>query len=101
MLAPLVGHPPVCRTAVHPLLRERDLLHGVIVTRLRSGLERVDAFSRWFEGRPLVVLCADKRDTARSRLDAAHELGHLVMRHDAEPGETRRRRRRRDSLRYS
>lgn len=64
-------------------------VHGVIVTRLRSGLDRVDAFSRWFDGRPLVVLCADKRDAARSRFDAAHELGHLVMHHDAEPGEAK------------
>lgn len=64
-------------------------VHGIIVTRLRSGLHRVDAFSRWFEERPLVVLCADKRDAARSRFDAAHELGHLVMHHDAEPGEAK------------
>lgn len=61
--------------------------HGVIVTRLVSGLERVDAFSRWFGDRPVVVLYADKRDAARSRFDAAHELAHLLMHHDAEPGE--------------
>lgn len=27
-----------------------------------------------------------KQDKARSRFDAAHELGHLLMHHDAEPG---------------
>jgi len=27
-----------------------------------------------------------KDDKARSRFDAAHELGHLVLHHDAEPG---------------
>jgi Zn-dependent peptidase ImmA (M78 family) len=32
------------------------------------------------------VLANDKLDAARSRFDAAHELGHLVMHHDAEPG---------------
>jgi Zn-dependent peptidase ImmA (M78 family)/transcriptional regulator with XRE-family HTH domain len=64
-------------------------VHGVIVTRLVSGLSRVDAFSRWFDGRPLVVLYADKQDAARSRFDAAHELGHLVMHHDAEPGDAK------------
>lgn len=25
-------------------------------------------------------------DKARSRFDAAHELGHLLLHHDAEPG---------------
>lgn len=64
-------------------------VNGVLVTRLTTGLGRVDAFSRWYDGRPLVVLCADKRDAARSRFDAAHELGHLVMHHDAEPGEAK------------
>jgi len=58
---------------------------GVIVSRLISGGRSLDAFSRWFGDRPLVVLWADKGDKARSRLDAAHELGHLVMHTDADP----------------
>jgi Zn-dependent peptidase ImmA (M78 family) len=33
-----------------------------------------------------VILSSAKLDAARSRFDAAHELGHLVMHHDAEPG---------------
>lgn len=59
--------------------------HGVVVARLMSHGTRLDAFSRWFGERPLVVLWADKSDKARSRFDAAHELGHLVMHTDAEP----------------
>jgi Zn-dependent peptidase ImmA (M78 family)/DNA-binding XRE family transcriptional regulator len=59
--------------------------HGVIVVRLPSGDTNVDAFSRWFAERPLVMLWADKRDKARSRFDAAHELGHLVMHADPDP----------------
>lgn len=31
---------------------------------------------------PVVVLCSDKDDLARSRFDAAHELGHLVLNGD-------------------
>jgi Zn-dependent peptidase ImmA (M78 family) len=34
----------------------------------------------------VIVLGSDKQDAGRSRFDAAHELGHLVMHHDAEPG---------------
>lgn len=62
-------------------------VHGVVVVRLHSDGDRVDAFSRWFDMRPLVVLAAGKDDKARSRFDAAHELGHLVMHHEAEPGD--------------
>jgi Zn-dependent peptidase ImmA (M78 family)/transcriptional regulator with XRE-family HTH domain len=59
---------------------------GCVVTRLTRDSKNVDAFSTWMGGRPFVILSADKEDVARSRLDAAHELGHLVMHHDAEPG---------------
>lgn len=59
---------------------------GVVVTRNRVGGTSVDAFSTWIGQRPVVVLGSDKGDTARSRFDAAHELGHLVMHCDAEPG---------------
>ncbi len=59
---------------------------GVVVMRPRLGTGDVDAFSTWAAGRPLIVLASDKVDAARSRFDAAHELGHLVMHTDAEPG---------------
>lgn len=58
---------------------------GIIVARLRSGGRRLDAFSRWFGDRPVVILWSDKSDKARSRFDAAHELGHLIMHSDADP----------------
>lgn len=47
---------------------------------------RVDAFSTDAGRRPLVLLSPEKNDKARSRFDAAHELGHLVMHPDVEPG---------------
>lgn len=53
--------------------------HGIVVARTLRGSEKVDAFSRHFTPRPVVVLAADKKDRARSRFDAAHELGHLVI----------------------
>jgi len=53
--------------------------HGVAVIRLPLGTAAVDAFSLPFGDHPVVVLGADKDDRARSRFDAAHELGHLVM----------------------
>jgi Zn-dependent peptidase ImmA (M78 family)/transcriptional regulator with XRE-family HTH domain len=59
---------------------------GVIVVRPAVDTRDVDAFSTVVAERPLVVLASDKRDAGRSRMDAAHELGHLVMHHDAEPG---------------
>jgi Zn-dependent peptidase ImmA (M78 family)/transcriptional regulator with XRE-family HTH domain len=55
--------------------------HGVIVTRGEGGTRAIDAFSQWDDvlGRPRVFLCDDKGAAFRSRLDAAHELGHLVL----------------------
>lgn len=54
-------------------------LHGIVVIRLPLASTDVDAFSLPFADRPIIVLGAEKDDRARSRFDAAHELGHLVM----------------------
>jgi Zn-dependent peptidase ImmA (M78 family)/transcriptional regulator with XRE-family HTH domain len=64
-----------------PIANVVELLesHGVIVTRLPLGSTDVDAFSLPFSDRPIVVLGVEKNDRARSRFDAAHELGHLVL----------------------
>jgi Zn-dependent peptidase ImmA (M78 family) len=61
--------------------------HGIVTTRFRVGLERVDAFCVCFPDRPVVVLGADKGLRDRSRFDAAHELGHLVMHHPDQIGD--------------
>ena len=52
---------------------------GVVVVRLPMDTSDVDAFSLPFHDRPVVVLVSDKKDRARSRFDAAHELGHLIV----------------------
>lgn len=59
---------------------------GIVVVRPRFDTSQVDAFSTWAGKRPVIVLGSDKADAARSRFDAAHELGHLVMHHDVQPG---------------
>lgn len=61
--------------------------HGVVVMRLPEGTDRrVDALSTYVGSRPLVFLSDSKEDKARSRFDAAHELGHLLLHPDTEPG---------------
>lgn len=56
---------------------------GVVVTRFETRFEtrdgKIDAFSCWIGHRPYVMLGSDKKSSARSRYDAAHELGHLLM----------------------
>jgi Zn-dependent peptidase ImmA (M78 family)/transcriptional regulator with XRE-family HTH domain len=59
---------------------------GCVLARLVSGSDGVDAYSRWSGYRPIVVLTRDKDDAARSNFDAAHELGHLVLHQDPQPG---------------
>lgn len=61
--------------------------HGIIALRLPAGTDAaVDAFSTYSGLRPLVFLSPTKDDKARSRFDAAHELGHLILHPDTEPG---------------
>lgn len=61
--------------------------HGVIVAVLESGHDRIDAFSVAFADRPVIVMSAAKGKRDRSRLDVAHELGHLVMHSPADRAE--------------
>jgi Zn-dependent peptidase ImmA (M78 family) len=56
--------------------------NGVAIGQCRLWAEKLDAFSDWdeqFNNRPYVVLGLDKRTAARSRFDAAHELGHAIL----------------------
>jgi Zn-dependent peptidase ImmA (M78 family) len=60
--------------------------HGVRVYSLAIPDREVDAFSVWREGTPFIFLNTTK-SAERSRFDAAHELGHLVLhRHGAVMG---------------
>ncbi|MEU5903786.1 ImmA/IrrE family metallo-endopeptidase [Micromonospora sp. NPDC047467] len=60
--------------------------HGIVTTRFNVGHAQIDAFSVPFADRPIVVLGADKNLRDRSRFDAAHELGHLVMHSEHQAG---------------
>ncbi|QLY30419.1 XRE family transcriptional regulator [Nocardia huaxiensis] len=59
---------------------------GVLVVFSPEQAASVDAYSFESHLRPVVVLNPIKRDYYRQRFDVAHELGHLVMHCDAEPG---------------
>lgn len=59
---------------------------GAIVSIIPHDCREVDAFSAWHAGRPLVFLIAHKSAASRTRFDAAHELGHLVMHADVVAG---------------
>lgn len=59
---------------------------GIVVVRLASEAEGIDAYSWRAGSRPIVVLTRDKADNARSNFDAAHELGHLVMHQEPDAG---------------
>jgi len=52
--------------------------HGARVFSLAEDTQRVDAFSFWKSDRPMIFLNTAK-SPERSRFDAAHELGYLVL----------------------
>lgn len=57
---------------------------GIVIVKEQIGAGTMDGLSNWsaIDGRPYVFLATDKQTCARSRLDAAHELGHLVLHRD-------------------
>lgn len=59
---------------------------GVVVVFSEPGVAAIDAYSLHTAARPIIVLNPIKDDYYRQRFDVAHELGHLIMHHDAEPG---------------
>ena len=61
--------------------------NGIVTLRLPDGTDpKVNAFSTNGGSRPLVFLSQGHDDKARSRFDASHELGHLLLHPDTEPG---------------
>jgi Zn-dependent peptidase ImmA (M78 family)/DNA-binding XRE family transcriptional regulator len=61
---------------------------GIRVFSLCEDTKNVDAFSCWRGKQPFVFLNTFK-STERSRFDAAHELGHLVMHKHGAPQDSR------------
>lgn len=64
-----------------PIAKLGELLEskGVRLCAAELGDIRMDAYSCVMGGRAFAFLGTAKHDKARSRFDAAHELGHLVM----------------------
>ena len=54
---------------------------GICVVKEEIGSVAMDGLSNWSgsDGRPYILIASDKDRCVRSRLDAAHELGHLVL----------------------
>ncbi|MDP9412932.1 MAG: XRE family transcriptional regulator [Pseudomonadota bacterium] len=54
---------------------------GTITGRINMAAETLDAFSQWSTsiGIPFVLVGRDRASAVRSRFDAAHELGHLLL----------------------
>lgn len=50
-----------------------------IIVGCENLCDDIDALSGWLDDRPFIVLGNDSRTAARSRFDAAHELGHLLL----------------------
>ncbi len=59
---------------------------GAITGRINMAAETLDAFSQWATsiGIPFVLIGRDRASAVRSRFDAAHELGHLLLHRDVD-----------------
>src|SRR6185503_16806940 len=56
--------------------------HGVIISATSMWSEALDAFSRWLDDRPYVVLEGMAASASRTRMNLGHELAHLVLHRD-------------------
>ena len=56
--------------------------NGIMVSKMLLRLNKLDAFSVWFDNKPFIFLGSDKDTNVRIRFDMAHELGHLLMHAD-------------------
>ena len=81
----LRSHWGVEKGPVGHLLRTAEL-HGLIVVFSPVQTASVDAYSFETCSNPIIILNPIKGDYYRQRFDLAHEIGHLVMHADAEPG---------------
>jgi Zn-dependent peptidase ImmA (M78 family)/transcriptional regulator with XRE-family HTH domain len=54
---------------------------GVVTSVVASATDKLDGLSNWssLNNRPYVLISSDIPVCARQRMDAAHELGHLVL----------------------
>lgn len=54
---------------------------GTIIIKDETGSVKMDGLSNWSaeDKRPYILIASDKDSCVRSRMDAAHELGHLVL----------------------
>lgn len=62
--------------------------NGIVVVYQELGANTLDAFSCWNtdRNRPFIVLGTDKGSAVRARMNAAHELAHLVLHRHLRPG---------------
>jgi Zn-dependent peptidase ImmA (M78 family) len=54
-------------------------LAGAVIIRTDVGSDKLDSFSAWIEGRPCIVVSAEKASAVRYNFDLAHELAHLLL----------------------
>lgn len=62
-------------------------MNGILVVRDDLQADTLEGLSEWVKQRyyPLIVLNYSKETTVRSRLSAAHELGHLILHRNIAP----------------
>ncbi len=53
--------------------------NGIIISKIKVGNSKIDAFSKWINSTPYIFLSIDKDSAVRSRFDIAHELCHILL----------------------
>lgn len=60
--------------------------NGFIVSFFDLEADTLDAFSRFYQERPFIIVGTQKATAVRVRFNLAHELGHLILHKNLPPG---------------
>ncbi|EHQ62321.1 hypothetical protein PDENDC454_10535 [Paenibacillus dendritiformis C454] len=58
--------------------------NGIVISQVEQRLDKIDAFSQWRNGVPLILVGSAEFSACRLRLNAMHEFAHLLLHTDAE-----------------
>lgn len=59
-------------------------VHGIVVSEANMSDDKLDAVSKWIEGRPFILLTSNNESAVRRNFNVAHEIGHILLHESVE-----------------
>jgi len=59
-------------------------VNGIIISEANMSDDKLDAVSKWIEGRPYIMLTSNNETAVRRNFNVAHEIGHILLHESVE-----------------